>query len=106
MKKKNFKADMILNKKFSNELSGYNAVEVDEFFDKVIEDYKNYEEDIEVLKDRFAESNQIIEEKEDEIKKLNLEIFNLQEQLKATEKATNVELMKEIKKLRDEVKNK
>lgn len=106
MKKKNFKADMILNKKFSNELSGYNAVEVDEFFDKVIEDYKNYEEDIEVLKDRFEESNQIIEEKEDEIKKLNLEIFNLQEQLKATEKATNVELMKEIKKLRDEVKNK
>lgn len=106
MKKKNFKADMILNKKFSNELSGYNAVEVDEFFDKVIEDYKNYEEDIDVLKDRFEESKQIIDEKEDEIKKLNLEIFNLQEQLKATEKATNVELMKEIRKLRDEVKNK
>lgn len=100
MKKKNFKAEMILNKKFSNEISGYNATEVDEFFDKVIEDYNLFEDEIEVLKEVRDDNSKIIAEKNDEIKKLNMEIFNLKEQLKQTEKATNVELMKEIREIR------
>lgn len=100
MKKKNFKAEMILNKKFSNEISGYNATEVDEFFDKVIEDYNLFEDEIEVLKEVNDDNSKIIAEKNDEIKKLNMEIFNLKEQLRQTEKATNVELMKEIREIR------
>lgn len=103
MKKKNFKAEMILNKKFSNEISGYNATEVDEFFDKVIEDYNLFEEEIEVLKEVRDDNSKIIAEKNDEIKKLNMEIFNLKEQLKQTEKATNVEMMKELREIKKHI---
>lgn len=101
MKKKNFKSDMILNKKFSTELSGYNPTEVDEFFDKVIEDYILYEERVEALNETIEDHIQISQEKDDVIKQLNLDILNLKDQLKQTEKATNVEIMKEMKDLKD-----
>ena len=106
MKKKNFKAHMLLNKKFSTELSGYNPTEVDEFFDKIIEDYRLYEERVTTLDEIIEESNQLISEKDDEIKQLNLEIMNIKDQLKQTEKATNVELMKEVREIKESLNNK
>ena len=97
---------MILNKKFSTELSGYNATEVDLFFDKVIEDYNYFEDQKNIQLETVAELRTIISDREDEIRKLNMEIINLKEQLKKTEKATNVELMKEVRDLKLLLNNK
>lgn len=104
MKKTNFVADIILNKKFSTEMAGYNAEEVDIFFDKVIEDYKSFEDTISGIEQSLEDKNQIIHERDEKIKSLNIEIFNLKDQLKNTEKATNVELMREIKSLKEQMK--
>ncbi len=99
MKKNNFKADMILNKKFSTEISGYNATEVDQFFDKIIEDYRIFEERINILEDTVSDNLQVISERDEKINKLKLELFNIKDQLSKTEKATNADLMKEIRRL-------
>lgn len=104
MKQINFKAEIILNKKFSTEISGYNSTEVDQLFDKVIEDYQTFEERINSLQETIEEDAQIISEKEESIKQLKLEILNLKDQLSNTEKATNIDLMKELKTLKEMMK--
>ena len=104
MKKKNFKAEMILNKKFSTELTGYNPLEVDTFFDLVIEDYNEFESYIANLEDKLEDKTQIIQEKDSEISKLQVEIQNYKNQLEQSSKANMYEMMKEIKNLKDEIK--
>ncbi|NQZ66290.1 MAG: DivIVA domain-containing protein [Mycoplasmatales bacterium] len=106
MKKNNFKADMILNKKFSTEISGYNATEVDQFFDKVIEDYRIFEERIAILEDTINDNLQVLSERDEEINKLQLDLYNIKDQLSKTEKATNVELMKELKAIKEHINKK
>lgn len=39
----------IVNKEFKKSMRGYNEEEVDKFLDEVIEDYENYEKQIEAL---------------------------------------------------------
>ena len=106
MKKKNFKSEIILNKKFSTEISGYNAQEVDIFFDKVIEDYNTYEEMEHALTEQLQDKDIVISEKDEEIKKLNIELLNIKNQLKQTEKATNVEMLRAINDLKNKMDNK
>lgn len=101
MKKTNFRADIILNKKFTTEMAGYNAEEVDIFFDKIIDDYKTFEDSISGLEQSLEDKVQIIHDKDEKIKALNIEIFNLKDQLKSTEKATNPEILKELISLKD-----
>ena len=42
-KKLNFTSDDLLNKKFSHSEYGYNPLEIDEYLDKIIEDYEKIE---------------------------------------------------------------
>lgn len=106
MKKKNFKAEMLLTKKFSTELTGYNPTEVDSFFDLIIEDYNIFEENEKIMGDKLEDKIQIIAEKDSEISSLELTIANLKNQLSESEKAGVYDLMKEIKSLKEIVNNK
>ena len=44
MKKFNLTTTVILEKKFTTEMSGYNPAEVDQYLDEIIEDYNAYDE--------------------------------------------------------------
>lgn len=105
MKKLNFKAEAILNKKFSIDMSGYNAREVDEFFDLIIGDYHVFEELIKNLNEKLEDKNKLIELNKEEIASMKLELDNLKEQLKKTEKASNADLLKQITDIKMEMKN-
>lgn len=102
--KKNLNSSIILNKKFDVELSGYNAKQVDQYLDKIILDYKSFEEEIEILQDKLEEKMVVINAKDGEIEKLNLEITNLNDQLINVNKNSSPELVKEISELRMQLK--
>lgn len=106
MKKLNLNSSTVLNKKFSIELSGYNAKEVDMFLDKILEDFTFYEQQMISLQKTIDEKNKLINDKEEEIEKLNLDLTTLKEQLDKTGRATNVELLNEIRKIQDKMGNK
>lgn len=103
MKKLNFKAEAILNKKFSIDMSGYNAREVDEFFDLVIGDYNTFEELIVTLNSKIEDKNKLLDVKNDEVESLKMEIQNLKSQLEKTGKASSAELLKQLKDLKMEI---
>ena len=102
--KKNLNSSIILNKKFDVELSGYNAKEVDQYLDKIILDYKSFEEEIETLQDKLEEKIIVINLKDDEIEKLKLEVTNLNDQIVNINKNSSPELVKEISELRMQLK--
>ena len=52
--------DEILNKEFSVDFKGYSPIEVDQFLDTVMADYKAYEETIAELGERLAEYEKTI----------------------------------------------
>ena len=102
MKKPNLILETILNKKFPVELlGGYSSFEVDKFLDLIIEDYQIHKSTIETLEQKLVEKNGLLENREDEIRNLELKIENLKVQLKESNKATNYELLKEIKRMQN-----
>jgi len=96
MNKKNLKFEMILNKKFSTELSGYNPKEVDQFLDLILTDYKSYEESERVFKEKIADLNAIIDDKDSMIEALKLENDNLKEQTNQLSTGSAPELAKRL----------
>ena len=99
----NFKSEAILNKKFSTELSGYSAIEVDQFFDKVIEDYNTYEEIISGYTMNIEDKANIIQELKQKNDKLEIEMQNLKDQLDKSLEGSNAEILKEVRKLKSEL---
>lgn len=99
MKKFNLNTTIILEKKFTTEMSGYNPSEVDQYLDEIIADYNSYEEIIKLQETKLTEKNQIIIEKKEEIQTLKVEIENLKEQVKSANKINSYELMEKIKEL-------
>ncbi len=111
MKKLNLNSTTVLNKEFGIELSGYNANEVDEFLDKILEDYTSYEQLIRNYETTIDEKVKLINDKDEMIEKLRFEILNLKNQLEKTGKATNLGLqekmdavMREISDLKNKAK--
>ncbi len=103
MSKLNLRSEMILNKKFKTELSGYNASEVDEYLDKILLDYKSYEEETEILKRELSDSIEFISDKEEEIEELRLEIDILKKQLNKAEESSNISLKKDIEEIKKKI---
>lgn len=100
MKKQNLVVETILKKKFTTELSGYNPTEVDEYLDKIIEDYQYFADQAIINEQKLIEKKAFINDLEEEIEKYKIEIQNLKGQLKESAKASNYELLQEIKKLK------
>jgi len=106
MNNRNLKSEMILKKKFDTELSGYSAKDVDEFLDLILSDYKSFEEDEKVTKEKINELNEIINDKNALIDALKLENQNLQEQKNNLANNTSAELHKRVLALERRIKNK
>lgn len=100
----NLKHSTILNKKFKTNLSGYDALEVDAFFDEVIADYKTYESHFEYLSTIIYEKITLINEKDEEIEKLKIKLDSLEERVSyLTKSSSNQYIMKEIEELKKKV---
>ncbi len=99
-KKINLKSDLILSKKFTTELSGYNAKEVDSFLDEILSDYRVFEEKINLLENKLLNNNQLLLDKAEEVEELKLEIETLKTQLKKTEEVSTNTLKKEIEEIK------
>lgn len=81
MKKMNFNSNTILKQKFATELAGYSPFEVDQYLDKIIEDYLNFNTQIDELNQQLVQKEEKIRKSEDEISKLKLANQNLKSQL-------------------------
>ena len=92
MKKPLLSSELILNKKFDTALNGYNADEVDQFFDLILQDYQTYEEIVKQQDNDLTLSKQILNDKKQEIEQLKLDLFSLRTDLKrATKQGINIE---------------
>ena len=80
----NYNSKTLLDVKFSKNVKGYDALEVDETLDQVIEDYAHYEKEnasniltIKKLSERVKELEEDALEKEIEIKKLKKQVDSI-----------------------------
>ncbi len=101
MNKLNLTAQDILDKEFNVDFKGYSASEVDSFLDIVLEDYQNYDENIEELQAKITE----LEGKIEELKRKNLDLESKQKviDLANTTSYSSVDLLKRVARLEEEV---
>ena len=78
----NYNSKSLLDVKFSKNVKGYDALEVDETLDQVIEDYSFYEKQI-------SQDKQTIEKLKAEIEKLKKEYINLEVEVKKLQKTVD-----------------
>ena len=76
-KKLNYDAKSILDIKFSPNQKGYDPLEVDKVFDKIIEDYQATIAEINELATQNAKQQQKVEELKKEVESLTLELTSL-----------------------------
>ena len=80
----------ILDKKFPGSTPGYNPLQVDEYIDKIIKDYRFVEENCLILKKDYDELNARIEKLEEENKQLSIENLKFKGRLSNVKEADNV----------------
>lgn len=71
----------LLMHKFGTALIGYDPIDVDSFFDKIIHDYKLYEMLIEKNESIINEKNELIATQSEEINDLKAQLLNLNNEL-------------------------
>ena len=76
-KKLNYDAKSILDIKFSPNRKGYDPLEVDKVFDKIIEDYQSTLAEINLLTSQNAKQQQRVDELRREVESLTLELTSL-----------------------------
>lgn len=90
----------ILDKQFNVDFKGYNAQEVDEFLDRVIHDYQQYEE-------KLKECSETLLKYENTIESLKNQISELQARLNCKEEVatntSNLDVLKRLSRLEAEV---
>lgn len=85
-KKINYTTEELLNKKFSPAEKGYNALEVDQVFDKIIEDYKQLQSLIDTLNSENAKHSEEIKDLDKKLREADIQIAKLKAQLDAVPK--------------------
>ena len=79
--KLNYDAKSILNIKFSPNQKGYDPLEVDQVFDKIIEDYQTQLASLNLLVEENAKQQAKNEELKKEIERLTLELSSLKKKV-------------------------
>ena len=98
----NLKAEDILNKQINVDFKGYNAVQVDEFHDLVLQDYQIYEEKMKEVTEMLQKYETMIEDL-----KRQVELASQNEPVVMTSSISNVDILKRLSRLEAEVfKNK
>ena len=94
----------ILDKQFNIDFKGYNAQEVDEFLDRVIHDYQQYDEKIKECTDTLLKYENTIESLKNQISDLQARL-NIQGEVSTN--ASNLDVLRRLSRLEAEVfKNK
>ena len=99
--KLNYDSKEILNVKFSAAPKGYDPLEVDQTFDKIIEDYNAFVSMINEVKIQNEKQQVKIEELKSELEKTRIELINMKKQydlLKSTSAVSddNIKLLTKI----------
>jgi len=94
-------SESLLNKKFTPAEKGYDPLEVDEFFDGIIEDYKLFEKELSETSKKCAKQADDIEACKKELRKAELCVAETKKQYGAMPKdkgvsQDNVKLLKKI----------
>lgn len=101
--KKNLSKEMILNKEFHIDFKGYNAVEVDQFLDQVMNDYLYFE-------DVIAQQKELLKKYEDALSQQKRVILEYEGKTRADalipREVTQTDLLKRVSKLEEAVFNK
>ena len=87
----------IVDKDFNNKLRGYDPVEVDEFFDLIIQDYKSFQDEIEELR---ADNDRLINQLDETSKQSE---FRAQSQSASQSTVTNFDILKRLSNLERQV---
>jgi len=103
MTNKNLKSNQILEKKFKTEISGYSAREVDEYLDLILEDYRKFEEEVELHKRHIEDRDILLKEREETIEALKLELENTHELLKQVKATKNIDIAEQLKTIQREL---
>lgn len=77
----NYNSKTLLDVKFSKNVKGYDALEVDETLDQVIEDYHHYEKQTELDKKTIEELNKEISKLKEDLRKTEVECKRLQNEV-------------------------
>lgn len=80
-KKLNYDAKSILNIKFSPNQKGYDPLEVDKVFDRIIEDYETQTASLNLLLEENAKQQSKNEELKKEIERLTLELASYKKKI-------------------------
>ena len=80
----------ILDKKFQGSTPGYNPLQVDEYIDRIIRDYKTVEENCLMLQKEAGDLNSQVERLTEENKKLSIENLKFKGRLSNVVEADNV----------------
>lgn len=83
----------IVDKDFNTKMRGYDPVEVDEFLDLVIQDYKSFQDEIDELKE---EVERLVEELDETSKQSD---FRAQSQSTSQSTVTNFDILKRLSNL-------
>lgn len=90
----------ILDKQFNVDFKGYNAQEVDEFLDRVIHDYQQYEEKLKECTDTLLRYENTIESLKNQISDLQSRL-NCKEEVSTN--SSNLDVLKRLSRLEAEV---
>lgn len=87
----------IVDKDFNNKLRGYDPIEVDEFLDLIIQDYKSFQDEIEELR---ADNDRLINQLDETSKQSE---FRAQSQSASQSTVTNFDILKRLSNLERQV---
>lgn len=86
----NYNSKTLLDKKFSKNVKGYDALEVDTALDEVIADYKKYEKQVELDKKTIAELTVEVNELKSRLNKNEAELTILKNRVNSIPDSPNV----------------
>lgn len=80
-KKLNFTSESLLNFKFDPKEKGYDSLQVDQVFDKIIEDYETLKKELQTVTSEKDKHSQEIEKLKSKIEDYELELGKLKQQV-------------------------
>jgi len=101
--KLNLKSTQVLEKKFKTEISGYSAREVDEYLDLILEDYRAYEEMVDLKNNKLEDRLAAIESQKERIIALELELKNTNELLSQAKASKNIDVAAQLKEMQKKI---
>ena len=89
-KKLNYDTQALLNFKFKPSDKGYDALEVDQVFDRIIEDYNAFVESYNELSKKYAKQDETLKALKEQYDRVTFELASEKRKLEALRKKSNI----------------